>query len=133
SGRLGLIQAGVGDEVAGRQAQLAEQVEDLLELAGFVPAEAELGRHQVPGGPLHPLPAPAGSRVARSTTSRPASVISARRPRPSEGFGLRITSCWRSRRSMVLVTLVGCTISRAPITPSGSAPRRLKVSRTSAS
>jgi hypothetical protein len=34
---------------------------------------------------------------------------------------------------MMFVTLVGCTISRSPITPSGSAPRRLNVSRTSAS
>jgi hypothetical protein len=50
----------VGDEVAGRQPQLEEQVEDLLELAGLVPAEAELRRHQVPGGPLHHVPARVG-------------------------------------------------------------------------
>jgi hypothetical protein len=41
------------DEVAVAQAQVAEQVEDLLQLTRLVPAEAELGRHQVPGGPLH--------------------------------------------------------------------------------
>jgi hypothetical protein len=34
---------------------------------------------------------------------------------------------------MVLVTLVGWTISRSPIFDSGSAPVRLKVSSTSAS
>jgi hypothetical protein len=34
---------------------------------------------------------------------------------------------------MMFVTLVGCTISRSPIMPSGSASRRLKVSRTRAS
>jgi hypothetical protein len=34
---------------------------------------------------------------------------------------------------MMLVTLVGWTMSRSPITPRGSAPRRLKVSRTRAS
>jgi len=39
----------------------------------------------------------------------------------------------RSRRSTMDVTEVGCTWSRWPILPSGSAPAREKVSRTSAS
>jgi hypothetical protein len=34
---------------------------------------------------------------------------------------------------MMFVTLVGCTISRSPITRSGRAPRRLKFSSTRAS
>jgi hypothetical protein len=33
----------------------------------------------------------------------------------------------------MFVTLVGCTIRRSPITRSGRAPRRLNVSKTSAS
>ncbi len=59
SGRLGLAGdlRGLGDEVPGSQAQLAEQVEDLLELAGPEAAQAELRRHQVPGRPFHHVPA----------------------------------------------------------------------------
>jgi hypothetical protein len=38
-----------------------------------------------------------------------------------------------SSRSIVLVTLVGCTMSRSPITRSGSAPARLNDSSTRAS
>src|SRR5689334_9667721 len=59
SGRLGRVLC-AGDEIAGRQPQLEEQVEDLLELAGLVAAEAELRRHQVPGGPLYDVPARVG-------------------------------------------------------------------------
>jgi photosystem II stability/assembly factor-like uncharacterized protein len=43
----------LGDEVAVGQPQPTEQVEDLLQLTRLVPAEPELGRHQVPGGPFH--------------------------------------------------------------------------------
>jgi hypothetical protein len=38
-----------------------------------------------------------------------------------------------SNRSIVFVTLVGCTMSRSPITRSGRAPARLNDSKTSAS
>jgi hypothetical protein len=38
-----------------------------------------------------------------------------------------------SSRSIVFVTLVGCTMSRSPMTRSGSAPARLNDSSTSAS
>ena len=73
------------------------------------------------------------SRVATRTASLPRSVISASRPRPSSGFGRRTTMPCASSRSMVLVTDVGCTMSRSPMTLSGSAPARLNDSRTSAS
>ena len=73
------------------------------------------------------------SAVAAATTSRPVAVISASVPRPSSGLGLRTTWPCFSSRSMVLVTLVGCTISRSPISRIGSAPSRLKLSSTRAS
>ena len=73
------------------------------------------------------------SLVATRTASRPPSVISASRPRPSTGFGSRTTIPCASSRSIVLVTLVGCTMSRSPITRSGSAPARLNDSSTRAS
>jgi hypothetical protein len=71
--------------------------------------------------------------VASSTTRRPSSVIAASTPRPSAGLGRRVTYPAATRRSIALVTLVGCTINRLPITLSGSSPRRLKVSSTSTS
>src|SRR6516162_6127601 len=73
------------------------------------------------------------SAVERVTTSRPLGVISASVPLPSRGLGRRRTRPSRSSRSTVLVTLVGCTMSRSPITRSGSAPVRLNASSTSAS
>src|SRR6266567_4756942 len=57
---LGLAGSCVRNEVAGRQPQLAEQVEDLLQLARLKVAEPELRGHQVPGGPLHHGPARVG-------------------------------------------------------------------------
>jgi photosystem II stability/assembly factor-like uncharacterized protein len=73
------------------------------------------------------------SAVARPATSRPAGVISASVPRPSAGLGLRTTKPCASSRLMMLVTLVGCTISRCPTSRSGSAPSLLNWSSTSAS
>ena len=46
---------------------------------------------------------------------------------------MRVTSPCCSSRSIVLVTLVGCTMSRSPMIRIGSSPSRLKLSRTSAS
>src|SRR5215472_1518233 len=83
--------------------------------------------------PAIPNRAAIRSAVERVTTSRPPGVISASVPRPSRGLGRRRTRPSRSSRSTVLVTLVGCTMSRSPITRSGSAPVRLNASSTSAS
>jgi len=87
------------------------------------------------GSEYSPIPNSAAirSRVAARTASRPRSVISASRPRPSSGFGRRITMPCASSRSIVFVTLVGCTMSRSPMTRSGSEPARLNDSSTSAS
>ena len=92
---------------------------NLAKLGHVVAGHAELGGHQVLGGPGDHLAARRGDLREL--------------PRPSRGFGRRTTRPRRSSRSMVLVALVGCTISRWPITRIGSAPRRLKVSSTSAS
>lgn len=54
-------------------------------------------------------------------------------PRPSLGLGRLATSPDLTSRSTVLVTDVGCTISRSPILDIGSSPDLEKVSRTSAS
>jgi hypothetical protein len=48
-------------------------------------------------------------------------------------LGLRITMPGASSRSIVLVTEVGWTISRSPITRNGSLPSRLNDSSTRAS
>ena len=77
---------------------------------------------------------PSGRGSRPWTASRPRSVISAQ---PAAAVlrdsGLRITMPCASSRSIVFVTLVGCTMSRSPITRSGSAPSRLNDSSTSAS
>ena len=80
-----------------------------------------------------PKPPSTRSRVARSITSRPDGVIAARVPRPSAGLGLRSTSPCAARRWMMLVALVGWTMSRSPTLLIGRRPSRLKASSTSAS
>lgn len=80
-----------------------------------------------------PKSAETRSAVARSTRVRPSGVISARTARPSVGCFTRRTKPWVSSRSTIEVTDVGCTWRRSPILPSGSEPRREKVSSTSAS
>ena len=71
--------------------------------------------------------------VASSSTARPPSVISTSVARRSVGCGTRRTSPSACSRSTMLVTLVGCSCSRSPITRMGSRPWREKLSSTSAS
>src|SRR5665647_2685432 len=76
-------------------------------------------------------PVSSRSLVAASMTSRPRVVIDASIPRPSSGLGVRSTRPWAAKRWMMLVTLVGGTISRRPILLIGRRPWRLMVHPTS--
>ena len=64
--------------------------------------------------------------VAFSSRARPASVISTSVARRSVGWGTRRTRPSACSRSTMLVTLVGCSCSRSPITRIGSRPLREK-------
>ena len=106
--------------IARAHPQPAQHAEHLLELT---PRRSRPGRSPRPSG----RPWPGRTTSGPPRPSRPASP--GRRP----GWACASTRPWASSRLTMLVTLVGWTISRSPISRNGSAPSRLNRSRTSAS